>query len=246
MVGRFSKDIPIVDGSVAPTDSDPAVVVKVSGGAGPGGATQVEGNVAAGVADSGNPVKTGGIYTAAAPVLVDGNRGNTQLDQRGNLKISIWHADGAVGADVVNGAGGDAAGNAVDVLFTRAYAMIWNGTTWDRLVSPNATSRIVSAAASTNATVAKASAGRVFTITGRNVNAAARFLKIYNKATAPVVGTDTPTHTIPLAPTANFSFSLEGRYFSTGIAYALTTGVADADAGALTAGDIIGLNIDYA
>ena len=38
---------------------------------------QVVGNIAAGVADSGNPVKTGGKYNASAPTLVDGQRGDT-------------------------------------------------------------------------------------------------------------------------------------------------------------------------
>lgn len=110
----------------------------------------------------------------------------------------------------------------------------------------NATSRILSAAASTNATSAKAAAGRIFQVSGYNANAAARYLKIYNKASAPTVGTDTPVITKYLPPQAAFVFDwLNGYALGTGIAYALTTGSADADTGALTAADILALNLDY-
>ena len=50
--------------------------------------TMVVGGVAAGVADSGNPVKTGGKYNASAPTLTDGQRGDTQLDVNANTKVS--------------------------------------------------------------------------------------------------------------------------------------------------------------
>lgn len=108
------------------------------------------------------------------------------------------------------------------------------------------TSRIVSAAASTNATSAKASAGVLYSLVGYNAAAALRYLKVYNKASAPTVGTDTPVLTIPLPATAAFAFNLpNGFRLAAGIAYALTTGAADADIGALTAGDVVGLNVVY-
>jgi hypothetical protein len=44
------------------------------------------GDVAAGAADSGNPIKVGGKYNAAAPTLDDGDRGDLQLDINANLK----------------------------------------------------------------------------------------------------------------------------------------------------------------
>ncbi len=106
------------------------------------------------------------------------------------------------------------------------------------------TSRILSAAATTNATSAKATAGSVRQITGFNAAVTARYLKFYNKASAPTVGTDTPRKTIYLP--AGTAFVIDcNDYYATGIAYALTTGLADADTGALTAGDILALNVDY-
>ncbi|WP_026793263.1 hypothetical protein [Pleomorphomonas oryzae] len=103
--------------------------------------------------------------------------------------------------------------------------------------------RLVSAAASVNATVAKASTGRLYKIYGYNAATTVRFLKLYNKSSAPTVGTDVPVVTIPLTPSREFDIDLGliGQYFSTGIAYALTTGAADTDTGALTAADVVGL-----
>lgn len=109
--------------------------------------------------------------------------------------------------------------------------------------------RLPSAAASVNATLVKATPGRVFRVFGRNNAAAIRYLKIYDKASAaPTVGTDTPLLTIPLAPSSPFNefFGEDGILFATGIGYALTTGVADNDAGALTAADVLGLHLLWA
>lgn len=106
-------------------------------------------------------------------------------------------------------------------------------------------SRILSAAASTNATSAKATAGYLHQVSGFNASASARYIKFYNKASLPTVGTDTPVVTYYVPGSTAFVFDLPALYFSTGIAYALTTGVADADTGALTAADILGLNVIY-
>ncbi|MBS1165326.1 MAG: hypothetical protein H6R00_1351 [Proteobacteria bacterium] len=105
--------------------------------------------------------------------------------------------------------------------------------------------RLASAAATVNATVAKASTGRLYKIYGYNAATSVRYLKLYNKSSAPTVGTDVPVVTIPLSPSREFDIDLGliGQYFSTGIAYGLTTGAADADTGVLTAADVVGLNL---
>jgi hypothetical protein len=108
--------------------------------------------------------------------------------------------------------------------------------------------RVISAA-STNATSIKASAGRLHTIAAFNVNAAARYLKIYNKASAPTVGSDTPVLTFAIpGNTAAAGFTIDssiGWALSTGIAIALTTGITDADTGAVAASEIA-VNLGYA
>lgn len=107
--------------------------------------------------------------------------------------------------------------------------------------------RLPTAAASTNATSVKGSAGRVYFVDCVNASAAMRFLKLYNKATAPTVGTDTPfaTFAIPAGQRLSVNWADIGLYLSAGIAYAFTTGAPDADTGALTANDIVGLNVGY-
>lgn len=127
-----------------------------------------------------------------------------------------------------------------------AYAGVNNGTSLDLVTKPNLTNRLLSAAASVNSTLVRAGGTDVFNIDGYNNNAAARFLKLYNKATAPTVGTDTPVRTMRLPPTAQFSFSFNPPlYFSLGAGFGASTAAADADTGALTAGDLVAMNIDY-
>lgn len=109
-------------------------------------------------------------------------------------------------------------------------------------LSSTNTSRIVSAAASTNATVAVAHNGTLKRIIGYNAASSARYFKAYDSASSPTVGTDTPVLTIYLPPATGFEIPID-RYFSDGICYALTTGSADNDTGALTAGDVLGLNV---
>ena len=116
---------------------------------------------------------------------------------------------------------------------------------WDQ-GAIRSTSRIVSAAADTNATSAKASPGTLYSVKGYNAAAAARYLKFYNKATAPTVGTDTPVLTIYLPATTAFALDWPmGRFFDTGIAYGMVTGAADNSTAALTAADVLGLNVEY-
>jgi hypothetical protein len=98
----------------------------------------------------------------------------------------------------------------------------------------------LSSAATTNATAVKASAGTVYGITVSNANAAARYLKLYNKATAPTVGTDIPILTVPIPATglASVNFGALGHRLSTGIGIALTTGMAYTDATAVALNEI--------
>ncbi len=71
-----------------------------------------------------------------------------------------------------------------------------------------------------------------------NVNATARYLKIYNKATA-ATGSDTPVMTILIPATSVVNLGDIEIPFSNGIGVRATTGVADNDTGAPSANDII-------
>ena len=208
-------------------------------------ASQTQGAAADNAAAVGNPVLAGGIHETTPGTYANLDVGNLHIDTRGNLRVTLASTNGVTAVAVTTPSTEGAASAAG--LETTTQGLTFNGSTWDRDRKPSSVSRILSAAADTNATSAKASAGDVFSIYGHNANAAARYLKFYNKASAPTVGTDTPVLTLHLAASSPFKFEFaKGCYFSTGIAYALTTGVADADTGALTAADILALNVVYA
>jgi hypothetical protein len=102
----------------------------------------------------------------------------------------------------------------------------------------------VAAAASTNATLLKGAPGRVTGFKLCNNTAAAKYFKFYDKATAPVVGTDVPKFTVIIpvnssSGQADFAAGFE-IYFNIGIAYAITGAVADSDATAVAANDVHG------
>lgn len=104
---------------------------------------------------------------------------------------------------------------------------------------PSTTSTVVSAA-STNATLVKAGATRLAQVDGHNTSAAVKYVKFFNKATAPVTGTDTPVYQIAVAPGMPFDFSPPaGMRFALGLGIAITGGSALLDNTAVAAGDVI-------
>jgi len=102
--------------------------------------------------------------------------------------------------------------------------------------------RVVSAA-TTNGTNSKATAGRVYFGIAVNTSAAAKYVKFYNKATAPTVGTDTPVLTLQIPANSSISLSdavgIYGLFCSAGIGFGITGAAADNDTTAVAAGDVI-------
>jgi len=114
-----------------------------------------------------------------------------------------------------------------------------NGTTPYKLISLG----------TTNANVVKASGGNLYSIVAIGLTSTVRFLKFYNKATAPTVGTDIPVMTIPVPANTQgagiaIPFSM-GVNFPLGISIAITAGPADNDVAVVGAGDVI-INLTYA
>lgn len=93
--------------------------------------------------------------------------------------------------------------------------------------------------------VAKAAPGRLYGAWLVNAASALRYVKVYDKATAPTQS-DTPVMTLALNPTSGTSFNLAaGVSFVNGISLRASTGVADSDTGAPTANDVL-VNLFYA
>lgn len=101
-------------------------------------------------------------------------------------------------------------------------------------------------AATTNATSVKASAGTVYSIQASNTGAAVAFLKLYNKASAPTVGTDVAVMTLILPAGGGIVIPPNdiGIAFTTGIAFAITGVATTADTTAVALAQVV-INIDY-
>ncbi len=94
-------------------------------------------------------------------------------------------------------------------------------------------------AATTNATVVKAGAGRLLGWSITNTNAAARKVALHNTAGAPTAGAAVFMALVVPGSGALQHSMAGGIGFSTGIAITTTTGVADNDVAAVALGDLV-------
>lgn len=179
------------------------------------------------------------IGTSVTPGTSAGHLGKAEdaVAGSGDTGVAVWGVRRDTPATNVNNAGdyAEIPVSGQGTLWVSQSPAVGGGWSISRLLS----------AATTNATNAKASAGIVGGWYAYNANASVRYLKLYNKATSPTVGSDTPVMTIPIpaGAAANVEFG-NGINFATGIGYATTTGVADADTGAVAANEII-INLFY-
>lgn len=92
--------------------------------------------------------------------------------------------------------------------------------------------------------IVKATPGQVYGYYVANLSASWRYLKWYDKATAPTQA-DTPVFTYPLPPnSAGHRGNPAGIVFAAGISVRATTALADNDVGAPTANDVV-MNAEY-
>lgn len=103
----------------------------------------------------------------------------------------------------------------------------------------------INSAATTNATAVSGTAATLTGLYATNIGATAAFVKLYNKATAPTVGTDVPVAIIvvPAAVSgipgvAQFNIGPNGYRFATGVGLAITGAMADTDTTAVAAGQV--------
>ncbi len=161
-----------------------------------------------------------GAVTTASPTYVTAQTSPLSLTTSGLLRSAIYTAAGTAFA-------ADVSGNFLARIVTTALG----GHTIGRVMS----------AATTNATSLKASSGNLYGIHLHNSGAATVFFKLYNKASAPTVGTDTPVTTVSIAAGARVDIdNVQGSAFATGIAYAITNLVADSDTTAVLLNQVTG------
>lgn len=257
--GTASADVITVQGIASMT------ALKVDGSA----VTQpVSGTVSAGQSGTWN-IGTVTAVTAISNALPAGSNAIGKLAVNDGVDIGDVTINNASGASAVNIQDG---GNSITVdgtvavsgtVTVAAHAVTNAGTfavqaastqsgTWNVGVQPitsgGLTPHKTVSAASTNATSVKGSAGQLYEIFCSNVNAAVRYLKLYDKATAPTVGTDVPVWTLAIpGGTAGAGFAKTipmGLAFSLGIAFALTTEATDAGTTGVSANEHV-VNLGY-
>jgi hypothetical protein len=108
-----------------------------------------------------------------------------------------------------------------------------------------ATPYFVNSAASTNGALVLTGTSGLQAFYATNTGASAAFVKLYNKATAPTVGTDVPEMIIPVPAAvsgvpgvAELKPGFNGYRFALGLGIAITGGVADTDTTAVAAGQV--------
>lgn len=182
------------------------------------------------------------ITGSVVPGVAATNLGKAEdaIHTSGDTGVAVWGVRNEAGT-VFTSATGDYSPIAVDSVGNVGMTVIPKTSvaaapTKFRVVSLN----------STNATSQKVGNANLYQIIVTNTNAAVRFVKFYDKASVPTVGTDVPTMTLGFA-TGTTPINLEKmpESFTLGLAFAMTTGAADSDAGVVAAGDLI-LHLRYA
>lgn len=112
-------------------------------------------------------------------------------------------------------------------------------------VAPTTTNAILSSAATTNGTVAKASAGTIYGLTVSNTGAAAAFVKLHNSTTI-TVGTTAVALTVPVPAggVVSLAWGTQGMRYATGICYSITNLAEDTDTTAVALNQVK-VNLSY-
>jgi hypothetical protein len=199
------------------------------------------------------PLPTGAATSANQPT--NAAQASTTSGQTGTLvQCAVTTAAPTYTTATTNPINCDTAGNQrVTVTNANPNGRAVSGSSAPVVMTPALTTFHLIAAATTNATSVKGSAATLYSCQLSGVGSTPAFLKIYNKATAPTVGTDTPVKTliIPAASTAangagsNIIFgSGGGLTLGTGFALAVTGVITDADTTAVAA-STFAINCDY-
>lgn len=112
----------------------------------------------------------------------------------------------------------------------------------------SAPTRVITTA-STNATILRPSKAVLHVLLPINPGATLAYLKLYNKSTAPVCGTDTPVWTVPIPFGSGSSGggislpSADGLLFSSGLGICVTGALADSDTSNAPAGIVLNFGV---
>lgn len=206
----------------------------------------VQGPVAHDSASTARPIIIGSVASAAEPTAVTAaDVVRPYYDTTGYQYVKLGAGSAAIGSVTVTSTpAADASTDDIQAaLFPYAAG---NGLTIGPATASN--TKMISAA-TTNATCITSGATKLYFVYAHNTNANVRYLKFYDMASTPTVGTHTPRLVFPIPGSTagnGFMFNNEiGIKFSTGLALALTASVADSDTTAVEANAVV-VNIGYA
>jgi hypothetical protein len=147
-------------------------------------------------------------------------------------------------AEITAGRGSTVAGQGIAATLAGGTAAMTLASTTVTPAVP-ATAYSVNSLATTNGALILTGTSGLQGVYATNTGAAAAYVKLYNKATAPTVGTDVPLMIIPVPAAvsgvpgvAHVSPGFSGFRFDLGLGIAITGGAADADTTAVTAGQV--------
>lgn len=197
------------------------------------------------------------------PALTTAGLISTKIDQTtlgttNNVSVSASTGAGTSALIKDDTAFGDGVTSGIEAVAVRVY----NGTNYDRqtgsatrgtdvTIKPSTFDNSLSksktvCAASTNATSVKGSAGKVYKYRIFNSDTVGYWVKFYNKATAPTVGSDTPVETCWVPAGGGYIVdSSTGDPYTTGIAFATTLLATDADTTVVTNANKLVVNLHY-
>lgn len=221
-----------------------------TGGGGGGGASAAEGA-------TGSAVPSSAIYLG---VTDSGTLRGVPGDATNGMYVNVRNAVGLAQGSTTSGQTGSLVMGAVTTApptYTTAQtsplSLRTDGATRVGVYASNeggATPYFLVAANSNNSTSIKGSAGTVYSIQTSSISTGIAYLKLYDKATAPTCGTDTPVAAFLLPGSSattgsgnNSTFSV-GKAFTLGIGICLVTGIANSDNTAVAASTFT-VNIDY-
>lgn len=203
---------------------------------------------------SGNQVTVGQKAMATSlPVVIASNQ--TALSVTSTLAAPVWITGAVTQAGFPAGFNANITGTipiTATIVQTGFNANITGTVNIPAVATPTTAGglsvyRVLSLATVNSASI-KASTGQVYGWYITNTNAAARFVKLYDKSTIPTVGTDTPKMTLAVPGNAagagsNVDYS-NGIAFAQGIGIGITAVVTDADTTAVAANEVV-VNLLY-
>jgi len=170
----------------------------------------------------------------------------------GTIRASVTNVEQLNGQAVAMGGGVVTAGTqrvtvATDtpVVLGAGTALIGNVKVLPSISDPVIPLKVISAVG-VNATLVQAGPTNINFILIVSVAATPRFVKFYDKATAPIVGTDIPTHTFPLSVGASpIMAPPKGFNFTNGFGFAILLGVEDSSTTPFTVGGEVVMMMEY-